>query len=318
MPTQIGQYRYTGSGCIDSLDSKKEYSDVSVSVGSTDTESVSRTFQDVKISPTSTTFEKNKDYCLRVKIPQDLNYEMNFTIKLIKEDGSSKSYQYLKEISLQRGGNSSNSHQVVLYDKALKDEGKSEIAAMIPLKYPAAGTPIKGLIYYNQSADLYYLGTGSSYERTTRVNSMTMTESWRNEQSKNYGVFDIVFRPVEDGFTYILLEMERLPEDYNIQYTREVNGVTTTFYGRSIDISSMEYSLYVINSLTNYMGSDSLDRIGVWGHSGLMLAVNGEEMRIGPSGFLEVSGVKISSVGVIATGYQDSFTIDYEYTTGGE
>ena len=121
----------------------------------------------------------------------------------------------------------------------------------------------------------------------------------------------MIFRPVEDGFTSIVLSMTRQSEDYNIQRTTS-SGIE---YGRKVDITKMSYSLMQITNLVTSMNSNStLDRIGVWGHSGLMMAVNGEEIKIGPSGFYELSEVPVSSLGVVAKDYNDSFTIDYEFT----
>lgn len=316
MLTQIGQYRYTGRGCTALIENtKKEYASVNVDTDEIDTAN-KRTFQDVLIRPADTTFQKNQDYYLKVKIPQDMNYEMKFTVKLIKQDGSKKSYQYLKDITVNRGGTSNHSHNVVLYEKT-----DGTIAAAIPSRYISGTSSKLNDIYWDEANNYYYLGKGgNNYSRTTKINSVVLTESWRNEIGTNYGVFEMIFRPVEDGFNYILFEMERLPEDYNIQKVQKVGQEEVTFFGRAIDLDKFEYSLYQVNSLTGVMGSDGLDRIGVWGHSGLMLAVNGEEMYIGPSGFLEISGVTISSIGVVAldNDYSNSFTIDYEYTTGGE
>ena len=105
--------------------------------------------------------------------------------------------------------------------------------------------------------------------------------------------------------------MTRQSEDYNIQHTTQ-NG---TEYGRILDIDKTVCELYKVNNLVNSMNSNAnLDRIGVWGHSGLMMAINGEEIKIGPSGFYELAEVPVSSLGVVARDFNDSFTVDYEFS----
>jgi len=302
--TQLGQFRYTGSGCMAEISSKAQYKSVSVDVSvAEDTTS----FQDVAIVPNAA-FTKGQDYYLRVQIPQDMNYAMEFTIKLIKgsEDGN-ETYQYLKTVNVNAGGDGKNVHTVVLYEKS-----NGIVAAMIPLTYGTSN--IKDNIYYKKENDKYYLGTGgSTYTQTDKFNEVSIIASWKVETGDRYGIFEMVFRPVEDSFTSIVLQMTRQPEDYNIQRT---NG-SNTEYGRKLDLSKLKYSLYQVTNLVTMMNNNaSLDRIGVWGHSGLMMSVNGEEIKIGPSGFYELSEVPVTSLGIIApdNSYQDSFTIDYEFT----
>jgi hypothetical protein len=47
-----------------------------------------------------------------------------------------------------------------------------------------------------------------------------------------------------------------------------------------------------------------------------MFTINGEEIKIGQSGYYELKDFTINSLGVIVTDYDiDRFTIDYEYRT---
>jgi hypothetical protein len=45
----------------------------------------------------------------------------------------------------------------------------------------------------------------------------------------------------------------------------------------------------------------------------LLLAVNGEEIKIGQSNFYELDDFTITSLGVVAKDGSDRFTIDYQY-----
>ena len=303
--TQIGQYRYAGKNCVTDISSSSSigYVDASADIST----SSGSSFQDIAITP-ATAFGKDKDYYFQVKSPQDLNYDMEFNIKLTKnEDSSTVQYQFLKTVTVVKGGSGTNVSHVVLYEKS-----DGEAAAMIPLTYQAGTTSIKDYIYYDSSTGAFYLGNGGiSYTRTTDFNQIYLSASWKTEIGENYGVFELIFRPVEDNFTSILLQMVRQPEDYNIQKT--VDGVVE--YGRKVDKDKVSFTLYELTNLKNYMTTNSLIRIGVWAHSGLMMAVNGEEIHIGPSGYYELSQLEITSLGIVApnSDYTNSFTVDYEY-----
>lgn len=308
MPTyQIGQLRYSGSGCVSGVASSVSYQNVSINGGTVNEEG--SYFQDVVISP-NTAFVKDRDYYLSIKIPQDMNYTLTFNIKLIKsEDNINNVYQYLKNITIERGGGDiSNIYNVVLYEKS-----DGSVAAMIPLKYSPGGINTKDYIYYDSQNGRYYLGNGGmSYTRTYNYNDLSMMASWREELGDNFGVFELVFRPVEDSFTGILLEMVRTAEDYNIQ---RPDGT----YGRIIDLTKFEYTLYSLNNLVDLMNKDrTLSRIGIWSHPGLMMAINGEEIKIGPSGYYELDAVPVESIGIVATGWKDNWTIDYQYDNDAE
>ena len=62
---------------------------------------------------------------------------------------------------------------------------------------------------------------------------------------------------------------------------------------------------------------NKISKIGVWGRSNLCLNCNGEEIRIGPRGYYEMSfdeTLGLSSFGVLAENESDfPFLIDYEY-----
>lgn len=310
MAYQIGQIRFTGSGCVSTVNSTISYQQVSM--GDSTSGATSTSFQDVLITPDNA-FVKNRDYYLSISIPQDMNYDMNFNLKIIKkENNTTQVYQYLKNITINRGGSGENVYSVALYEKS-----DGNVAAMIPLPYRSGELNTKDYIYYNSTNDAYYLGNGgTSYTRTYNFNDLSVVASWRQETGENYGVFEMIFRPVEDSFEGILLEMVRTAEDYNIQRSSP-DG--TTEYGRKVDINKVKYTLYELSNLVDQMNRDrTLSRIGVWGHSGLIMSVNGEEIRIGPSGYYELDAVPVESIGIVARDWNDNWTIDYEYDNDAE
>lgn len=302
--TNIGQYRYAGKGLTE-LSFKKSYVDSNADITGLDEQNTG--FKDVAIIPDKQ-FVKGQDYYLKVQIPQDMNYAMEFTIKLTKNsDTDQGSYQYIKTVNVNAGGDGSNVYNVALYEKS-----NGSINAMIPLKYEYGKTTIKDALYYREQNKKYYLGTGgNTYTQTDKRNIVAMAASWKTDVGERYGLFEMIFRPIEDGFISVVLSMTRQAEDYNIQHTT-ANGTT---YGRIIDLDKIKCELCQLSNLVESMNNNAtLDRIGIWSHSGLMMAINGEEIRIGPSGFYELSEVPVSSIGIVARDYTDSFTIDYEFT----
>lgn len=307
----IGQYRFRGTGtCVSTVPSEKSYVNTStMSVDDTGT-----SFQDVMVITTQA-LQENTDYYLYVKIPQDMNYDMTFNIKLIRSAtaGSEETvYQFLKTITIPKGGSGNNVYNVALYGLGEYDSsGKERVKAMIPKTYVAGATNVKDDIYVDGNGN-YYLGNGNTtYTATTHVNDIAMAANWIHDTGVNFGYAELVFRPVESSFNRIVLEMVRTAEDYNIQ--QEVDGKLV--YGRTVALNDFEYTLYQMANLVDEINPDgTLNSIGVWSHSGLFMAVNGEEIRVGASGYYELLDIlPISSLGVVAVDYKDNFSIDYSF-----
>lgn len=309
MSAQIGQYRFRGAGtCVTEVESSKSYKPVSMA-GSAGTDDTS--FQDIRID-TSSPLVRDTDYYLYVKIPQDMNYNLTFNIKLTKQEqqGGTEEYQFLKQITIPRGGSAANTYNVVLYNTS-----ENKVRAMIPHTYRSGTQNIKDDLYWDAVSNAYYLGNGNTtYTRTQEYNDIVMTASWIHQAGNYFGYAEIVFRPVEDNFSEITIEMVRTAEDYNIQGVDQNNE---TIYGRYIPLDTFEYTLYSLTNLINDINPNgTLDRIGVWSHPGLLMAVNGEEIRVGKSGLWEIDGIlPIKSLGIVAVDYKDNFSIDYFYET---
>ena len=308
MAFQIGQLRFKGEGtCVTSVASSKSYKSVSIS-GTSGTGDSS--FRDISIKTTNGAFVRDRDYYLYLKIPQDMNYNLTFNIKLTKQEavGATEEYQYLKGIDIPRGGSATNVYNVVLYETS-----SGAVRAMIPEPYVAGAANTKDYIYYNSANGTYYLGNGNTtYTQTHNYNDISMTASWNHEQGDNYGYAEIVFRPVEDNFSEITIEMVRTAEDYNIQ---GVDSEGETVYGRYVDLNEFDYTLYQLTNLVNEINPNgTLERVGIWSHPGLLMAINGEEIRVGKSGLWEIDGIlPIESIGIVAVDYKDNWSMDYMY-----
>lgn len=267
-------------------------------------------FQDIQISPAGGTFLQNQDYYLKVSIPQDMNYSMSFDVQLVKTDGSIEEvYQFLKNVTIERGGSGANAYTVVLYEDL-----SGNIRAMIPKTYNPNATNTQNEIYYDAATNRYYIGRGSrTYQAWDKFNDIVAIASWKHEEGDHFGVFEMTFRPIDSGFTHIHLKMIRTAEDYNIQ---RVNSDNSVEYGRKIDINKVTATLYALTNLVPLLSPyEILSRIGVWSHPGLIMIINGEEIRTTANGYYELEVLPITSLGIVApdNDYTNFFTIDYAY-----
>lgn len=337
----MGQMRFAGtSQCYDTIGTKdvngKNSGNSSIDYTITNSSvdgGVNSGFVDLAIK-SSANFEVDADYYLWIDLPQDVNYDMTFTIKLVPSNSTNTTaYQYLKEFYVPKSTShdSSLNHNVALY--AIDPEAtESAVAAMIPIEFSGStteGRASEGKLY-KTSNGLYYVGmSDGTFKFTTKYNATIMSEIWNTERTTARKGLEIVFRPVVANFDTIKIQMSRITEDVLTQflYSRdddtygESSTLTSgnTYSGRVIKLPEVEYKLFQLNDLvpaaTNSIKSDkkTLKRIGVWSRPGLPMAVNGEEVRVGSSGYYELDAVDVSSLGIVAQGFQDNWTLDYEY-----
>lgn len=130
-------------------------------------------------------------------------------------------------------------------------------------------------------------------------------------------VINIVFNPIVN-FTHLVLRLSRTYEDFLIikQQGQEKK------YGRLIEINDEGCEFFQIkNILDSLNGISQFKKIGIQGPSGLLMCINGEEIRIGPSGIYQIkNGYKINFMGFIITSENSSddyFILDYQYEKGG-
>lgn len=127
----------------------------------------------------------------------------------------------------------------------------------------------------------------------------------------DYSTFEIVISP-NDNYTYnqIHFELNRELIDYN---TQNPDGT----YGRkmSIAIDRLDKIYNVIDFLSpSISGNRILKQIGVQGPPGLLMSINGEEIRIGRSGLYEIThGINTTFIGFIVEADEKYFILDYQY-----
>lgn len=337
----MGQMRFAGtSQCYSTIGTKdvggsdtgQSSIDYTITNSSVDG-GVNSGFVDLAIKSPSP-FDVDTDYYLWIDLPQDVNYDMTFTIKLVPSGSTNTTaYQYLKEFEVPKSAShdSSLNHSVVLY-ATNPEASESAVSAMIPIEFSGSaveGTASEGKIYKTKNG-LYYVGmSDGTFKFTTKYNATIMSEIWNTERTTARKGLEIVFRPVVANFDTIKIQMSRITEDVLTQFLYDKDDETygksdaltsgNTYSGRVVKVPEVGYKLFQLNDLvptaTNSLKSDkkTLKRIGVWSRPGLPMAVNGEEVRVGSSGYYELDAVDVSSLGIVAQGFQDNWTLDYEY-----
>lgn len=137
------------------------------------------------------------------------------------------------------------------------------------------------------------------------------------KQGIGSNVFEIIFNP-NSNYNQIVFELKRLTLDFYLD-----NGDGTS--GRIMDIKILKFSR-VINVISdylskNYSGLKYLKKIGIQGPPGLLLCIDGEEIRIGKSGIYELyhDDISISYIGFIINDSlytqngEDFFIMDFNY-----
>lgn len=129
-----------------------------------------------------------------------------------------------------------------------------------------------------------------------------------NDVNKTANI-EIVFNPTI-SFTDLVIRLSRTVQDYMIQ---NADGSS----GRTFDVVDAGSECYeIINIINTLNGVTDFNKIGVQGPSGLLMCINGQEIRVGSSGIYETrNGYKITFMGFIVTDSESSdyFILDYQY-----
>lgn len=160
--------------------------------------------------------------------------------------------------------------------------------------------------------------------------SQKLEQSWKlNQETERYGMpttvtYKFAFSPkynLSNGFPFLLLETDRSGnESHTLQYE---GSDKVSYNGTCLDLNKIKVNIYTVSNLLSgasngtgqiQSGTSQLTHIAVNGHPEQILTINGEEIKIGRSGFYEIKDYEISSLGVVVVdSNKDRFTIDYEY-----
>ena len=146
-------------------------------------------------------------------------------------------------------------------------------------------------------------------QETLGVNGVFLIENWKGTSKKPKQTFKLVFRPLIKC-NAIYLYLIPIPQDNDIQW---LLGTSQIYYGRHIedaentlDARYREMPVFLDEGL-------NIKYFGVWGHPEQLMSVNGEEIRIGPSGYYELKNFDIDSLGIVCLTNEDKCTVDVQY-----
>jgi hypothetical protein len=367
----MGQYRYTGatgntclvnkSSSLTAVEIQNIYRDFGLQLPNTTNNTGDKI----------TNFIPNSEYYLRVQIPKDKNYTLELTMKLVNYDSIANgsvgyNYQYLGEITISPETAINTVVGVAYY---INSEGKGTTCIVdkdtvanvtesdkngyyTPVFYdPQKGEITVDQIYILNHSDVTYANAsvfyiGVEYENSTgnkvaglkqikQLSYATLNSVFESESSNAYVTIDLMFKVGIEAtnLNCVWFEITRDSADNNI-----VNSINNEqVAGRYVNPDNVGYALYLVNNIIpnfeNSSSFSSLSKMTINGNPGLMMIVNGEEMRIGPSGQFSFDAIPITSIGVASGSYSgyyfnagstqttnlsaeqinNSFVIDYEY-----
>ena len=157
-----------------------------------------------------------------------------------------------------------------------------------------------------QSINIKLINTKATTDNMQLIKNIKINSG----ENTDYSIFEIVISPSDNHvFDRIYFELNRELIDYNTHIADDI-------YGRvlSIEIERLDEIYNVIDFLENSIDTDTLKQIGVQGPPGLLMSINGEEIRIGRSGLYEINnGVSVSFIGFIIEQDEKYFVLDYQY-----
>lgn len=323
---KMGQYRFNGKdSCLSLINNTK--------LVEWPSSAYNRSFTDVAIALSEGTFSRDKDYYISLSVPRDLYYTTRFNLKLVKKEDDIDSqsdityFQWLdsEEIDGIMGEAGLDVTVVIFQNPFSVDE---DIIAAIPKVVGSIPSAVEAYSLYRVGDAYYYAAADPAdsddlCKEVVKYRESLVFTDWDSSTDDieiGYVNFDVAFRPIETGFTHLVIEIERTGDDFNMETPMfDENGDFSRLnYGRVIDIDNVKYELYEIK---NFIGDEyaisptPLTHIGVWGKPGTLMCVNGEPIRIGPRGYYEQDSIPITSIGVVAENHSKMFTIDYKYET---
>lgn len=190
---------------------------------------------------------------------------------------------------------------------------------------------------YTGTDRLFFYSDGKKWIQVTNYSYANLETTWNTESiNPEKVIIEAVFSPKDDNFDQLVVEMVRNVEDYNISYTvkDEDSGLITKYYGRKLELEDEDCELRTITDVINTLlgikttvidangqsstsNSASVSRVGVWGRSDAITAIESEEFRIGPNGYYEIhidgGNYNIERLGFVVRDVYDKFMMDYEY-----
>lgn len=294
-------------------------------------------------------FAADTSYVVRIGIPPDDNYNINFGVRLIKLPDSARdlrdyeNYQLIKYISIPKYTNDSiEMNEVWFYSL---DSGNIVNAAVAkPLEElpdptdEDAAAQRANKFYYDDDEIYYYDNNGNIIEEVK--NGVRISKNYYGKINKKSALFSNLFDNQQENqippvvrefivtpdsaisgnieYDALYFYLEPILEDSEIQWFDADNHNQLT-YGRHINIEDVQITIYQLEDIldTNNLNDKIITNISVWGRSEQLMAIDGQEIKIGPSGYyeLELDDYNLQSLCIAntVTAPPDKYTVDIQY-----
>lgn len=155
----------------------------------------------------------------------------------------------------------------------------------------------------------------SSSEISQYIDDFTIFQNNGNSENE-YATIEAIFSP-NTTYTHLAIILTRQYEDFVVEQSSSF-VVENNRLGREVEITG--YQIFEINNLLS--SGRILTKFGIQGPPGMLMCINGQGIRIGPSRIYEIrNGYKINFLGIIRKNSEtvsgnfgkDSFIIDYQY-----
>lgn len=331
--------------------------------------------------PAEDKYFEMEPYFLRLTLPRNANYDLNFALLLITEppsltaDLDQMAYQFIRYIHVPRSkSDKAGQSFVIAYERPKFYQDTDKLTPSIEEDHTDAVTygykdgpdvmvkevkdysevpdelkenpysdsnqtalgELKGNIYVERTGSiikywevktrddtsnrLFFHEAGDWYGKLNDrkfapigATAAIINHSWIVRDSDDVCTYDIIFKPRDREYfskLYLYLIPESWDNDITWLYEDAQTNTLTQFYGRHVDLKNVKVELYKMKNLVEGL---QVKRMGIWGRSELMFTINGEEIKIGPSGYYELQDFDIDFIGVAALDNRDQFTLDVQY-----
>ena len=173
--------------------------------------------------------------------------------------------------------------------------------------------------------------SGATEDYTQYIDDFTVFGIDSTEEDHfEWAYYETIIAP-GTNYNQIRLILTRTEADFEEKTTIIENNEEKEYNGRIIELDKQKSGIYQIKNLIEKDGSSvnkifktsTLTKFGIQGPSGMLMCINGEGIRIGPSGIYEIKdGYSINFLSILpGTSYQndgsgyssDTFIIDYQY-----
>lgn len=309
--------------------------------------------QQIIIRPTGGRFLSNTTYYIELTMPRDKNFDLKYGLRLLNIEGASEAdldadkppynnYQLIKYITVPKVNTSGQGYDNValyqLYDEGWDNTqtfsavfkdcsiGSDAIESKAELEEEYADS-LAGRLFKIKN-DIFYLydlngqivngwGNGKTEgqgEDQFGMNQLVISHDWNSSQTDSTSTFEFSFTPI-NPYDILYLWLDPIDQDNDIKWTADGQ----TYYGRHIEnLNQIAVSIWslpnVLSTITSNI-NNTIKNIGVWGRPELVMNINGEEIKIGPSGYYELRDYNVKNLSIAAVNNADKYTVDCQYIT---